>query len=258
MVWLSRSFFYGKVLDGHVMKISLIIPFYDEYENVAYVLDEVRSVVVDAGLDCEIIAVDDGSRDGTKEALERYAQTMGFLKVLAFPENRGKDAALFAGLACAQGEVIVMMDGDGQNDFHDAVEMLPELKHVDAVFGSREERHDPPGKLIVSRIAFFFRRLVLGDDVRDTGCGLKVMKRQTLQSLLPMRGIHRFIPVVFKLAGHSYKVMPVHHRLRAHGRSKFSIMRLYFVSTIIDFIFIWWYKANYIRMNIGEAGHERG
>ncbi|MFA5260678.1 MAG: glycosyltransferase family 2 protein [Candidatus Omnitrophota bacterium] len=240
------------------MKISLIIPFYDENDNVAYVLEEIRSVMADTDMDCEIIAVDDGSRDGTKDTLLRYAQTQDSIKVLAFTKNLGKDAALFAGLACAQGELIVMMDGDGQYDFHDVVKMLPELDHVDAVFGSREERADPRSKIIVSRIAYFFRRLVLGDDVRDTGCGLKVMKRHTLQSLLPMRGVHRFIPVLFKLAGYSYKVMPVHHRSRAHGRSKFSLKRLYFVSTIIDFIFIWWFKVNYIGMNEQEARNDRG
>ncbi len=240
------------------MKISLIIPFYDEQDNVACVLDEVQSVVQDKAFDCEIIAVDDGSRDGTREALTRYAQTLSSLKILSFSRNRGKDAALFAGLAFARGEVIVMMDGDGQNDFRDAVTMLPELERVDAVFGSREKRCDPRSKIIISRIAFFFRKLVLGDDVRDTGCGLKVMKRQALQSLLPMRGVHRFIPVLFKLAGYSYKVMPVHHRLRPYGRSKFSLTRLYFVSTIVDLIFMWWYKVNYIGREVREAGYDSG
>ena len=241
-----------------IMTISVIIPFYDEYENISFVLDEIEDVLAGTDFVYEIIAVDDGSRDGTKEALLEHAQTRNYLKVLAFSENQGKDAALFAGLARSQGDVIVMMDGDGQNDFHDVLEMLPGLQDADAVFGSREKRDDPLSKIIVSRIAFFFRRVVLKDDVRDTGCGLKVLKRHTLKSLLPMRGVHRFIPVLFKLAGHSYKVVPVHHRPRSKGRSKFSLKRLYFISTIIDLAFIWWYKVNYVGVNRQEPGHGCG
>ena len=240
------------------MKISVIIPFYDEEENVPFVLEEIRGAMAESNLAWEVIAVDDGSRDGTKDILARYAQTQDAIKVLAFVKNRGKDAAIFSGLACAQGDVIVMMDGDGQNDFRDVLTMLPELAYVDAVFGSREQRDDPESKIIVSRIAFFFRRLVLQDDVRDTGCGLKVMKRHALNSLLPMRGVHRFIPVLFKLAGHSYKVIPVHHRPRSRGRSKFSLKRLYFISTIIDLVFMWWYKVNHISTHEQESGHGRG
>jgi len=229
------------------MKISVIIPFYNEEENVDFVLNEVNDVLSAITADSEIIAVNDGSRDQTAAVLMRLGETIKALQVINFDRNRGKDAALFAGFRRAGGDVIITMDGDGQNDARDIPAMLPLLDRYDAVLGERVIRQDHASKKIVSAIAYFFRRVILGDDIRDTACALKVMKRQTLSCLLPVKGIHRFIPVFLKLAGFSYGRLPVNHRPRRKGVSKFLLGKFYFVAPIIDCLFVWWYKRNHIK-----------
>ncbi len=236
------------------MKLSVIIPFYNEKGNISFVLDEINEVMGPLDIPYEVIAVDDGSEDATPDILRRYSQDWEQMTVVTFPENKGKDAAMFAGFHAAGGDVIVTLDGDGQNDFHDIVLMLPWLKDYDGVFGARVNRQDPFSKKIVSRVAAFFRKLILKDDVKDTACALKVFKRHALASLFPMRGVHRFIPFLFHLSGLTYRIVPVHHRPRREGRSKFSLKRFYFVSTILDLMFMWWFKLNYIRCQREEGG----
>jgi len=224
------------------LKISVLIPFYNEEDNIHFVLQEAHGVLSEMAADFEIIAIDDGSRDGTGKMLEEAAQRLGALRVLRHASNQGQMAAFFSGFHASLGEIIVLCDGDGQNDFHDVPRMLEQLTDVDAVFGQRAQRRDPVQKLIASRIGFFFRRLILNDDFRDTACGLKVMRRPTFACLLPMRGVHRFIPFLLRQAGFSYKALDVNHRPRQHGKTKYCLTRLYFLPTIGDLLFMFWYK----------------
>ena len=234
----------------NLQKISVVIPFYNEEDNIPAVLEEAVDVLRRQGCAFEIIAVDDGSGDQTPELLKSFTGRIPELRIITHPRNRGQGAAFFSGFQAAQGEVLVTIDGDGQNDFHDVPVMLKLLPRHDAVFGQRSRRDDPVQKLIASRIAFFFRRLVLGDQIRDTACGLKVMKKETLKALVPIRGFYRFIPFLLALAGYSCAAIDVNHRPRRAGKTKYSLLKGYFLPTIADLLFMWWYRKNYILLDL--------
>ena len=197
------------------MKISIIIPFHDEAENVAMVLTEVRRTNPDA----EIIAVNDGSRDGT-EALIRQHQDV---RLLSWPRCLGQSAALYAGLKSARGDVCVMMDGDGQNDPADIPKLVARLAEADVVCGYRWNRQCDWRRRGASWLANGIRRLVLRDTVRDTGCTLKAMRKSDIRHLIPFNGLHRYLPVFFNHAGLRVVEVPVNHRARQHGKSKYTV-----------------------------------
>ncbi len=224
------------------MKLSVVIPFYNEEGNVRFVLDEVAEVLSTTKADYEIIAVDDGSTDATGALLKESAARMRALQIKSNPKNLGKDASLWLGFGAARGDIVITLDGDGQNDFHDVIKMLDNLSRYDAALGERRQRKDSPSKIGASQIAYFFRRVILKDPVYDTACGLKVMKKDVLRHLLPMNGFHRFIPFLLREAGVPFQMMAVGHRPRHSGRSKFSLAKGYFWSTIGDLFFMWWYK----------------
>src|SRR5215472_3668773 len=157
---------------GNNMKVSIIIPFYNEEGNVDSVLEETRRTNPDA----EIIAVDDGSSDRTKAMIRRHPD----VRLVSLERNLGQSAALYTGLKAAQGEICVMMDGDGQSDPADIPNLVSQLDHADLVCGYRRVRQDNWSRRGASRIANFIRRMVLHDGVRDTGCTLKAMKKADL------------------------------------------------------------------------------
>lgn len=224
------------------MKISVVVPFYNEEGNVDFVLEEIVSTLRPLGHAFEIIAVDDGSQDGTGRLLKKAKAKIAELVVIAQENNTGAAAALWTGFEAVTGDIIIMMDGDRQNDFRDVPRLLPLLDKYDAVFGQRVRRQDPPSKLIATRIAYYVRNFFLGDGVRDTACALKIMKRSVLKYLIPIEGIQRFIPFLLLEAGVPCIAAPVNHRPRSSGESNFSLLRLYFMSTIVDLFFFTWYK----------------
>ena len=229
-------------------KISVVVPFYNEEGNVEAVLREVAQTLRGDHEEFEIIAVDDASGDTTGTLLRGLQQELPELRIMTHGRNLGQAAAFWTGFQAAQGDVVVTMDGDGQNDFNDVPRMLALLDRYDGVFGQRARRQDPVQKLIASRIAFFFRRVVLNDPVRDTACALKVMKKDALVCLLPLRGIHRFFPFLFQQAGLPYTTLDVNHRPRRAGKTKYSLLRGYFLRTIPDLLFMWWYKkSNFLK-----------
>lgn len=225
-------------------KISVIVPFYNEEGNVEFVLNEINTVLCALDVEFEIIAIDDGSKDSTAVVLEEVSRKIAQLKVISYSKNHGKDSALWGGFEASSGDIIMMMDGDRQNDFRDAPKMLNYFPEYDAVYGQRVRRKDPVVKLIATRIAFLFRRVVLGDTVRDTACALKAVKRDTLKYLIPMEGFHRFIPFLLQQAGVVSKAIEVNHRPRVSGETKYSLLKFYFFPVIGDLIFMWWYRIN--------------
>ncbi|HUA67619.1 MAG TPA: glycosyltransferase family 2 protein [Candidatus Saccharimonadales bacterium] len=198
------------------MKISIIIPFYNEEENVESVLEETRRTNPDA----KIIAVNDGSNDRTEAMIRKYPD----VRLISFGCHLGQSAALYTGLKSAQGEICVMMDGDGQSDPADIPELVSALAQADLVCGYRRNRRDTWSRRSSSRIANFIRRKVLHDSVRDTGCTLKAMRKADVRHLLPFDGLHRFLPVFFKNAGLRISEVPVNHRPRQHGTSKYTTL----------------------------------
>ncbi len=232
------------------MNISVIVPLYNEEGNVETILKEIIEVLRPRAKSFEIIAINDGSKDRTSELLQNLRNGIPELRVLTHAANKGQGSALWTGFLSAQGDVIITTDGDCQNDFHDVPPMLDLLSNHDAVFGQRYKRNDPLQKKLASSFAFFCRRVILDDHVRDTACALRAMKRSCLQYILPWSGFFRFIPFLLKEAGVPFAVYAAHHRPRRFGKSKFLLLRLYFIPVIMDLIFMWWFK----KKNLFKSG----
>lgn len=196
-------------------ELSIIVPFYNEAENVGELLREIRAACPTA----EIVAVDDGSNDGTADVLRREPG----VKVVSFPVNRGQSAALYAGLHRASGRICVMLDGDGQNDPADIPALVAALAQADLACGWRRNRQDTWNRRVASRIANRIRRTVLNDGIRDTGCSLKALRREHIDLLVPFNGLHRYIPALLRNAGLRLVEVPVNHRPRLRGVSKYTI-----------------------------------
>jgi dolichol-phosphate mannosyltransferase len=219
------------------MKISIIIPFYNEEENVESVLEETRQ----ANPEAEIIAVNDGSHDRTEEMIRKRSD----VRLISFGCHLGQSAALYTGLKLAQGGICVMMDGDGQSDPTDITNLVSMLDRADLVCGYRRNRQDTWSRRSSSRIANFIRRMVLHDSVRDTGCTLKAMRKADTRHLLPFNGLHRYLPVFFNNARLRITEVPVNHRPRKHGKSKYTT-RERAMRGLYDLIGVRWLMARKI------------
>jgi len=196
--------------------ISVVVPLYNEEGNIRELQKELASVL--AGVEHELILVDDCSSDSTLSLIQRGAQ----VRVLEFERNSGQSAAMYAGIHAARGEVIVLMDGDLQNDPADIPRLLEEIgKGADLVCGFRANRRDTLSKRLTSRVANFVRSRFTRDGVRDTGCTLKAMRRECREALVPFYGMHRFIPALVKGLGYRLVEIPVNHRPRVAGVSKY-------------------------------------
>lgn len=172
------------------------------------------------GLDYEIVFVDDASTDRTASVIRANEGVV----LVRFNKNEGQSAAMLAGMRVARGETIVLMDGDLQNDPLDIPKLLDALNSgADLACGYRVRRADSLSKKITSRVANFVRSRVVGDGIRDTGCTLKAMRRECVAALVPFRGMHRFIPALIKNAGFRIVEVPVSHRPRRFGVSKYGL-----------------------------------
>jgi dolichol-phosphate mannosyltransferase len=196
--------------------VSVVVPVFNEEENMSILQSEIRAAL--SGLDYEIIFVDDGSTDHSAEKIE----TAPNIRLMRFEKNTGQSAALYAGVRAARGETIVMIDGDLQNDPADIPRLLEEISSgADLVCGYRAKRKDTIAKRLTSRIANFVRSRFTKDYVRDTGCTLKAMRRECVDALVPFKGMHRFIPALIRGAGYRLVEIPVNHRPRRFGQTKY-------------------------------------
>jgi glycosyltransferase involved in cell wall biosynthesis len=198
--------------------LSVVIPLFNEEDNVPILQAEIERAL--EGRDYELILVDDCSTDAT---VSRVKLTEN-VRLLRFVKNEGQSAAMLAGIAAARGECIVMLDGDLQNDPADIPRLIEALEGgADLVCGYRARRADSLTKKITSRVANFVRSRFVGDGVRDTGCTLKAMRRECASALVPFKGVHRFIPALVKNAGFKLTEIPVNHRPRQYGVSKYGL-----------------------------------
>lgn len=197
-------------------ELSIVVPFFNEEENVEAVLAEVRRAQPEA----ELVAVDDGSRDATWAKIQAVPGVRG----VKMPRNMGQSAAMYRGILAATGELVGTMDGDGQTDPADYAAMVAALRReqVDVVIGYRATREDSWSKRWASKFANAIRQAVLHDGARDTGCPMKLFRREARAALVPFNGMHRFMPALFRGAGFTIFEMPVRHRQRAKGVSKYT------------------------------------
>jgi dolichol-phosphate mannosyltransferase len=196
--------------------ISVVVPLYHEEGNVAELQRQIEAAL--ATRDYEIVLVDDASTDNTLENIPGGER----VRVIQFEKNSGQSAAMHAGIHSARGDVIVTLDGDLQNDPADIPAMLTMLNQGwDLVCGYRQKRKDTAFKRLQSRIANAVRARFVGDGVRDTGCTLKAMRRECREALLLFNGMHRFIPALIRNMGWRVTELPVNHRPRVSGVSKY-------------------------------------
>ncbi len=225
------------------MKLSIIIPFHDEEENVVPVLSEVRRAQPGA----EIIAVDDCSTDRTLGILEEQVG----IRVLRLPRQMGQSAATYAGLIRATGDVCILMDGDGQSDPGDIKRLLEYMPQYDLVNGMRSERRDSLARRLASRVANATRVWFTRDGMRDTSGTPKALKRESVDHLVPFDALHRFIPAILKRAGFEVIEVPVAHRQRLHGGSKYTNMGRA-MRGVWDLIGVHWLLAR--KLDVAELG----
>ena len=226
--------------------LSVVVPLYNEESNVPILQGELRVAL--SGRDYEIIFVDDGSVDCTAERIE----TAPNIRLIRFEKNSGQSAAIYAGLTAARGGTLVIIDGDLQNDPADIPKMLAEIaRGADLVCGYRVQRRDTLVKRATSRIANAVRSRYTKDGVRDTGCTLKAMRRECVSTLLPFKGMHRFIPALVKAAGYRLVEVPVNHRPRRFGQSKYGLGNRALRATI-DMFGVRWLLSRRLNYKIRE------
>ena len=198
---------------------SVVVPFYNEAENLPRLIREIDAMLRVLELPAEIILVDDGSTDG----FARFPSSPTFvIHWLHINQNSGQSAAMYYGMQEARGEFIILMDADLQNDPMDALKMLQKLEkeRLDLVTGVRLHRNDNFIRRLSSTIANAVRGALLQDHTSDTGCTLKVIRREAAKRLPGWNGMHRFIPALVLSAGYKIGEMPVEHRARHAGVSK--------------------------------------
>ncbi len=231
--------------------ISVVIPAYNEVESLRPLTLEALDVMRGLGQPFEILFVDDGSRDGSRELLRALADEVPEVRFLGFKRNCGQTSAMAAGFQHAKGDVIVTLDADMQNDPHDIPLLLEKLSEYDMVCGWRRKRHDNIVRRISSRTANYVRNKLSGEEIIDVGCSLKACKRECVENLKLFEGMHRFLPTIVKLEGYSVVEVPVNHRPREFGASKYNI-RNRIVKAFLDLLAVRWMKKRCIRYEIEE------
>jgi len=227
--------------------VSVIVPLFNEEENMSILQSELNATL--EGTDHEIIFVDDGSVDRTVERIV----TAPNIRVIRFGKNAGQSAAIYAGLEAAHGATAVLIDGDLQNDPSDIPRLLAEIdRGADLVCGYRAQRKDTLVKRLTSWIANFVRSRFTKDGVRDTGCTLKAMRCECVSALVPFKGMHRFIPALVKAAGYRLVEIPVNHRPRRFGQSKYGLGNRALRATI-DMFGVRWLLSRRLNYKIRDS-----
>ncbi len=231
------------------LELSIVIPVYNEEENVPILVSELEESLKPLGKSYEILFVDDGSRDKSLEQLVEARKRNPAIRILSFQENAGQTAAMDAGFRAARGEVIVTLDADLQNSPRDIPLLLEKMPEYDIVCGWRAERNDPWIRKISSKIANTVRNTLSDEEIHDTGCSLKAYKRVCFEKIKLYHGMHRFLPTLFKMEGYRAVEVKVGHHPRKFGLSKYNIRNRLFRS-FMDLLAVRWMKKRQIRYQV--------
>lgn len=223
------------------IKYSIIIPVYNEEESIIPVLQEILSAIKPLKEPFEIIVIDDHSSDSTATRLRENKPSIPQLHILQLTERSGQSAALFAGIFSAKGAFSIILDGDGQNDPKDILPLISALPDGGFSTGIRINRCDTWQKRYCSFLANHIRRFVFKDSIQDTGCSLKIVPTAALQKVPYFSGVHRFIPSLLLSFGLPCTQIPVNHRARKTGKSKYGILNRAFIS-LFDLCGVFWLK----------------
>ena len=228
------------------VEISIIVPVFNEADNVLPLAREVAKALDKEPRPFELVFVDDASRDGTWERIQEAYRLDPRVRGVRHERNSGQSGALWTGILSTNAPIITTLDGDLQNDPADLPRLLAELNNADFVCGMRFNRRDNWLRRVSSRIARWARKAALGTDFQDTGCAVRVFKRSTLAGVFPFNGWHRFLPVLVHACGVATKEVPVNHRPRVAGVSKYGVWnRLW--RGIADLIGVAWHLRRRLR-----------
>jgi dolichol-phosphate mannosyltransferase len=233
-------------------KISFVIPIYNEEGNVERLFNELTRVAETLGHPYEIMLVDDASTDRSLQIIKELAASHAQVRYLSFEGNCGQSAALYAGFQHAGGDIIITMDADLQNDPADIPKLMQFFGDYDMINGWRANRQDTMSKKVGSRIGNYVRNRLTWETIHDTGCSLKVMRASMLKRIRMFRGLHRFLPTLMRLEGARVIEVPVNHRPRVHGVSKYNNLRRG-IEGIYDVIAVRWMIKRYLKISIGDT-----
>ena len=224
---------------------------YYEEASLPLLWPEIREVLDPTGLCYEIVFVDDGSRDGSAEVIRGFREQDARVRLIRFKSNAGQTAATDAGFKAVRGRCVVTMDADLQSDPRDIPLLLSHLDRWDAVTGWRTRREDSWIRQISSVVANRIRDAISGDSVHDSGCTFRAFRRECLRGLVLYRGFHRFIPTLLRMQGHRVLEVPVRHRPRRFGQSKYGIGNRA-VSAFVDLLVVCWMADRRLRYQVVE------
>jgi len=236
-----------------VVDLSIVIPVYDEEANLPLLWEELRGVLDGLGLAFEVVFVDDGSRDRSAEIVRGFREADPRVRLVRLKANAGETAATDAGFKAVRGAWVVVMDADLQNDPRDIPRLLAHLDRWDAATGWRVKRGEGDGWLrrLSASIANRVRNRLSDETVQDSGCTFRAFRRECLRDLVLYRGFHRFIPTLLKMRGYRVIEVPVNHRPRRFGRSKYGVWNRAFVA-FADLLVVRWMKSRRLRYEVAE------
>jgi glycosyltransferase involved in cell wall biosynthesis len=233
------------------MEYSVIIPLMNEEENIQELVEELEPVMARLEKPWELICVDDGSTDQTLKALLALREARPHLRIISFDRNYGQTSAFDAGFRTAQGQFVITMDGDRQNDPHDIPKLIELTPSYDLIVGWRAKRQDHWVKKLTSAIANFVRGRVCQDHMHDTGCSLKIYRRCALLQIPLFHGMHRFLPALFLIHGFKVAEVSVNHRKRTKGKTKYNFFNRSF-NTIADMLAVRWMSKRVLKYQVKE------
>jgi glycosyltransferase involved in cell wall biosynthesis len=240
--------------------LSLVVPVHDEEGNLERLWEEIRAVLEKVGRSAEVVFVNDGSSDGSGALLDRIRAADRRVRVIDHDRRHGLTAALDCGFRHARGAVVGMLDADLQNPPGELEKLLGALEGHDVVIGWRKDRDDPWLRRISSKIANRFRNWRTKEQVHDTGCGLKVFRREVLERLKLWNGLHRFLPTLARIEGFRVTEVPVAHRPRKSGRSHYGVWNRVFkgLSDVRTIRWMWRNRLTYRATERPPIAAERG
>ena len=238
--------------------VSIIVPIRNERESIPVLGAEISEVFSSSPWEWECVWIDDGSTDTSVDEMRKLAQADPHHRHIALEYHRGQSTGMVVGLRNARGKIIVTMDGDGQNDPHDAPRMVEMVMggEADAVIGYRQKRHDNFVRLISSRIANGFRNWLIGEKIKDVGCAIRTFRAECAKNIITFEGMHRFMPTMLRMNGCKVIETPVNHRPRSRGKTKYGINNRLWVG-LLDSFGVRWLMFRRVHYRIAESGNPR-
>ena len=231
--------------------LSLVIPAYNEQENIPTLLSRVADTLGKIGQSFEVLIVDDGSTDNTPTLLEEGKAKYPFLRVIRMVKNSGQSAAFDAGFKASKGQLIATIDADLQNDPEEIPRLLPMLDGYDMITGWRKDRHDTPFRKWQTRVANRIRNFISDETINDSASSLKIYRRECLANLPFFNGMHRFYPTLVKMKGFKVLETPVKHSARFAGTAKYGFRNRAF-RAFVDLMGVRWLKRRIVNYETVE------